>query len=63
MKSASEQEETVAETDVAAESEKAASEPGLSETRLAISEEAGETKAEAPDSGRKGIPGANYGKQ
>ena len=63
VKSASEQEETVAETDVAAESEKAASEPGLSETRLAISEEAGETKAEAPDSGRKGIPGANYGKQ
>ena len=63
VKSASEQEETVSETDVAAESEKAASEPGLSETRLAISEEAGETKAEAPDSGRKGIPGANYGKQ
>ena len=63
VKSASEQEETVAETDVAAESDKAASEPGLSETRLAISEEAGETKAEAPDSGRKGIPGANYGKQ
>ena len=57
----SEQEETVPETNAAAGSEKAASEPGSSETRLTISAESGETEAEAPDSGKKGIPGANYG--
>ena len=59
----SEQEETVPETNAAAGSEKAASEPGSSETRLTISAESGETEAEAPDSGKKGIPGANYGNQ
>ena len=57
----SEQEETVPETNAEAGSEKAASEPGSSETRLTISAESGETEAEAPDSGKKGIPGANYG--
>ena len=59
----SEQEETVPETNAEAGSEKAASEPGSSETRLTISAESGETEAEAPDSGKKGIPGANYGNQ
>ena len=57
----SEQEETVPETNASAGSEKAMSEPASSETRLTISAEPGETEAEAPDSGKKGIPGANYG--
>ena len=63
VESASEQEETVPETNASAGSEKAMSEPASSETRLTISAESGETEAEAPVSGRKGIPGANYGNQ